>query len=201
MLMNPRARADAFFTSRMAVQRAKRYAEQAQRVDELNLKGVRYDLPRVQTSGAGSQQLSWMCTVERVKEAAAQAAAEAETAQRKARAYLAGLPIPMALFCEAYYIGGLDLEQAAQIADRTQRQCQRYIREIFTYDRNLPIEDPDNEIALEDPDDWHDLPPERREDAPRPAARQPAIRAATRAHRAERAQSGGSAAPSAQVCP
>jgi len=201
MLMNPRARADAFFTSRMAVQRAARLAEQAQRVEELSLKGVRYDVPRVQTSGAGSQQLTWMCTVERVKESAAQAAAEAETAQRKARLYLHALPVPMALFCEAYYVLGLNLAEAAAIADRSERHCQRYIHELFTYDHSLPIEDPDKEDALEDPEDWHDLPPERPEDAPRPAARQPAIRAATRAHRAERTQSGGSAAPSAQVCP
>lgn len=201
MLMNPRARADAFFTSRMAVLRSMRYAQQAQRAEELSLKGVRYDVPRVQTSGAGSQQLSWMCTVERVKEAAAQAAAEAETAQRKARLYLHALPIPMALFCEAYYVLGLNLAEAAAIADRTERQCQRYIHELFTYDHSLPIEEPDKEDALEDPADWHDLPPERPEDAPRAGARQPALEAATGAHRHKREKNTGLAAPSARVCP
>lgn len=201
MLMNPRARADAFFTARMAVQRAARLAEQAQRVEGLSLKGVRYDTPRVQTSGAGSPQLSWMCTVERVKESAAQATAEAETAQRKARLYLHGLPIPMALFCEAYYVLGLNLAEAAAIADRSERHCQRYIHELFTYDHSLPIEDPDKEDALEDPADWHDLPPERPKDAPRAGTRQPAIQAATGAHRAKRAQNSGLAAPQAQVGP
>lgn len=207
MPMNPRARADAFFTSRQAVLRAKRFAEKLQQLDRPSLSAIRYETPRVQTSGGGSPQQSWLCTVERIRQAAGVSAAEAETAQRKARLFLDQLPLARALFCEAYYVLGLTLEEAAEIADRSPRQCQRIMREIFTYDNTLPIEDPDKETALEDSPEWHDgdecveLPPERPTAAPRPGARQPALKAATGAHRAARAQNPGLAAPQAQVGP
>lgn len=197
MLMNARARADALYTSRQAVLRARRYTERLAEMEAAQLRAITYDTPRVQSCRGESSQHVYLVTVERVRQAKEMACREAETAQRRARHYLETMPVAMALFAEGYYVVGLTLAEASKLCDRTERQCHRYQQQIFTYDRDLPIEQPEHEDALEEAE----MPPRPLEDAPRPGARQPAIKAATGAHSPARAQNSGLAAPQAQVCP
>ena len=50
--------------------------------------------------------------------------------ERKARKLMEGMAPGLYAFCVVYYIGGLGLADAAQVLDRSDRQCRRYKMEI-----------------------------------------------------------------------
>ena len=63
-----------------------------------------------------------------------QAAQDREAAERAnvhAERYLKGMTGARLHFCRAYYLGGMTLLQAAEMADRSTRQCERYRRDIY----------------------------------------------------------------------
>lgn len=122
---------DALADCRRTQQMARMYAE---RCREVNVDGLRSPStdgqPRGSSQSMGAARAINLDALRRMADAAASEAAIAEARARRAlqasRATGARL-----LFLTAYYVEAQDMRTAAEIADRSGRQCWRYIRELF----------------------------------------------------------------------
>lgn len=125
--------------------RAKKLANMyAQRHRELSIDGLRspgFDGGRG-CSGPGEPRAVTLDAARRMAEAAA---GEAKIAQQRARRALRPVKMSQAklMFLTAYYVEGQDFSTAANLADRSMRQCWRYIRELF----GSPPEETQRELA------------------------------------------------------
>lgn len=123
-------RARAFFDCRTQVKTAQRYEE---RLAELKLRTIKSPSMDGMPHGTNisSPQERLVSAIDGLERQAKLERAQAMRAQKRAERYLSGMKLPQALFCRAYYIDGLNDEDAALIADRSTRQCQRFKQEIF----------------------------------------------------------------------
>lgn len=124
-----RMRASALFDARAHAKAAAAYEE---RITELRslLKAVRMDgMPRGGSPGDPTGRR--IALIDDLERSAARERAATEEARKRAERLITKLPPAKLIFCRAYYLDGLTLEEAARIADRSPRQCIRYCREIF----------------------------------------------------------------------
>lgn len=122
---------DALADCRRAQQVARRYAERTAEMSVDGLKSPSMDAgPKGGGHGQGAARAIGLDALRRMADAAA---SEATIAAARARRILKASRINGArlLFLTAYYVEAQDMRTAAQIADRSGRQCWRYIREIF----------------------------------------------------------------------
>lgn len=122
---------DALVESRRLVQLAAAYERRAA---EMSVDGLRS--PRIDGQPCGSgpgMGVPRAVQLDAVREAARGARSQADIAARRARRLLviAGYTGGMMVWADAYYCQGLTMVEAATLADRSPRQCDRYRREIM----------------------------------------------------------------------
>lgn len=122
---------DALVESRRACQLAAAYERRAA---EMSVDGVRSPCLDGQGGGAGpGMGTPRAVQLDAVRQMAKGAREQADIAARRARRLLAlaGFVGGRMVFLDGYYCQGLTLLEAAELAERSARQCSRYIRDLM----------------------------------------------------------------------
>lgn len=122
---------DALVESRRMQQLAAAYERRAA---EMSTDGIRSPLLSGVSCGSGPGDYTPRAVqLDAVRQAAKGARSQADIAARRARRLLAlaGITGGRMVFFDAYYCQGLALLEAAELAERSARQCQRYIRDLM----------------------------------------------------------------------